>query len=265
MRAQDIHTYLQSLNGGWVGADTVDTFKAGDPAQEITGIAVGWMSYLASLQRAVELGCNLFITHEPTYYNHFDADEKIFRFPVAADKRQYIAENKLVVLRCHDLWDKMPEIGITDTWARLLGFSNPVAGEGYYRVFEVVERTAMEVAEEVARSTRGLGQDAVQLLGPAEVRVKRIALGTGAATPLMHLLETYAPDMVICTDDGFTYWRDGALAIDLGFPVAVVNHLTSEVSGVQMLAQHLRERFPEVPVHYIPQSCMYRLCTGPRK
>ncbi len=46
MKARDLQSYLQSLNGGWVDPQkTVDTFKSGDPGAEVTGIAVGWMSY----------------------------------------------------------------------------------------------------------------------------------------------------------------------------------------------------------------------------
>ena len=75
MKAQDVQNYLQSLAGDWQYSDnTVDTFKAGDPSTEVRGIAVGWMSYIWALQRALDLGCNVFITHEPTYYNHWDND-----------------------------------------------------------------------------------------------------------------------------------------------------------------------------------------------
>ena len=82
MKAQDVQDYLRSLAGEWqYPADTVDTFKAGDPSAEVRGIAVGWMSYTWALQRALELGCNVFITHEPTYYNHWDNDQAIFRLP----------------------------------------------------------------------------------------------------------------------------------------------------------------------------------------
>jgi len=52
--------------------ETVDTFKSGDPSQEISGIACTFMATVEVLQKAAAEGCNLVITHEPTYYNHFD-------------------------------------------------------------------------------------------------------------------------------------------------------------------------------------------------
>jgi putative NIF3 family GTP cyclohydrolase 1 type 2 len=92
--------------------------------------------------------------------------------------------------------------------------------------------------------------------------VSRLALGTGAITPLTRFLDLYGADVVICSDDGFTYWHDGALCLDLGIPAIVVNHTVSELHGVEQLARHLAQQFPEVPVHHIPQSCMFQLVSG---
>ena len=263
MKAQELREYLKSMDSGWVNWEkTVDTFKSGDAEAEIKGIAVGWMGYTWALKRALELNCNVFVTHEPTYYNHWDNDEKIFRYESVRAKRQFIEENGLVILRCHDLWDGVRDIGIPDSWAKQLGFDNPIAGEGYYRVYDVSGSTARAVAERVAVHTQSLGQQAVQLIGPADAPVSRVAIGTGAITPFTHLIDTYGVDLAICSDDGFTYWRDGALSIDMGIPVIVVNHAVSEIYGMQLLAEHLKRRFPDVPVHFIPQSCIFQLISG---
>jgi len=263
MKARELREYLQSMDGGWVNWEqTVDTFKSGDPETEVRGIAVGWISYTWALRKTLELGCNVFITHEPTYYDHLDRDEGVFRYESTRDKRNFVEESGLVVLRCHDLWDQVPGIGIPDSWAQQLGFENSVGGEGYYRVYDVAGRTALDVARQVAARTRELGQDAVQLLGPEDAPVTRAVIGTGAITPFAHFLDAYQADLAICTDDGFCYWRDGALAIDMGIPVIVVNHAVSEVNGLKLLADHLAEKFAELPVHFIPQRCMYRLVEG---
>ena len=79
MKARDVREYLKTMDGGWVNwENTVDTFKSGDPTTEVRGIAVGWMGYTWTLQRALELDCNMFITHEPTYYNHHDTYHKLY-------------------------------------------------------------------------------------------------------------------------------------------------------------------------------------------
>ena len=260
MKAEDVKAYLKTMDGGWVDwENTVDTFKSGDPATEVRGIAVGWMGYTWALQHALDLDCNMFITHEPTYYNHLDTDQDIFRYQSVVAKRKMIEDNKLIILRCHDLWDQVPEIGIPDSWATQLGFEDQVAGEGYFRVYDVSGRTALTVAREVAGKVKEFGQNAVQLIGPEDQRVSRVAIGTGAITPFTNFIDDYHIDLAICTDDGFTYWRDGALSIDMRLPVIVVNHAVSEVYGMKLLADHLAGRFSPLPVHFVPQSCIFQL------
>ncbi len=264
MLAKDLQSYLRSLNGGWMDLDrTVDTFKAGDPEAEVTGIAVSWMSTRFALARAVALGANVFITHEPTYYNHHDDPQSpLFGLQGVRDKRRAVQESGLTIIRCHDLWDQVPGMGIPDAWGAALGLGDAVAGEGYYRVYDVAGRTAGDVAQQVAARTAGYGQEAVQLIGDPGQPVTRVVLGTGAITPLLQYVSDFDPDLAICTDDGFTYWQDGAYALDAGLPVIVVNHATSEEPGMQRLAEHLRQRFPDVPVHFLPRGCLYRLVTS---
>src|SRR5438034_809845 len=48
-------------------AQTVDTFKAGDPDTPVTGIATTFMATYDVLQRAAASGKNLIVTHEPTF------------------------------------------------------------------------------------------------------------------------------------------------------------------------------------------------------
>ena len=260
MNAEDIRKYLKTMDDGWVNwENTVDTFKSGDPKSEVRGIAVGWMGYTWALQKALDLGCNMFITHEPTYYNHYDTDQDVFRYETVVAKRKMIEESGLIILRCHDLWDQVPKIGIPDSWAMQLGFENPVNGEGYFRVYDSPAKTAITVAQEVAEKVKELGQNAVQLIGPDNRLVSRIAIGTGAITPFTRFIDNYQIDLAICTDDGFTYWRDGALSIDMEIPVIVVNHAVSEIHGMKQLSHHLADRFSPLPVHFISQSCIFKL------
>ena len=110
LTAGELNSYLNSLGADWVDMSrTVDTFKSGGPEVEVKGIAVGWMSYTDSLKRALELECNIFITHEPTYYNHRDNDKKIFRFEQVVKKREFIERSKITIIRCHDVWDQYPD------------------------------------------------------------------------------------------------------------------------------------------------------------
>lgn len=262
MIAQDVQDYLQSLACDWIYPEnTVDTFKAGDPVTPLRGMAVAWMSYTWAIERALELDCNVFITHEPTYYNHWDNDDDIFRFRQIRAKRQFIKESGLVIIRCHDLWDQIKDIGIPDSWGRLLQLGQAIDGDAYTRVYEVGPTTAAAIAEHIAGCTAPFGQPGVQLIGRREKIVRRICIGTGAITPYLDCVEKYQVDLAICSDDGIDYWRDGGFAIDMDIPIVVVNHPVSEEIGVMSLAENLSQRFPSIPVHHIRQRCMYELVT----
>lgn len=55
--------------------ETVDTFKAGDPATAVTGVVVTSMATLDVLQRAVTAGANFVISNAPTFYSRADNRE----------------------------------------------------------------------------------------------------------------------------------------------------------------------------------------------
>ena len=85
---------------------------------------------MVHLKAAHAQGCNLFVTHEPTYYVHRDDDPGPYADAHTAAKRAWLAETGMVVYRCHDVWDVMPEHGIRDSWARGLGLVGPTACRG---------------------------------------------------------------------------------------------------------------------------------------
>lgn len=258
--AAEVERYLHALDGGWVDwSHTTDRIVAGDPSRPVTGIAVGWMSYLWALRQAVEHGCNLFVTHEPTFFSGYDDAEAIFRFPGAAAKRAWVEASGLTILRCHDVWDRYPGIGVADSWVDFLGLGPTVARDGYFRLVAVEGLTGRTLARQVAARTARFGQPTVERVGPPDTAISRVVAGTGAITQLPAMLDAFDADAAICTDDGFTYWHAGALAIDLELPVVVVNHAVSELYAMELLAAHLAERFPTVAVRHIPQRCMFEL------
>ncbi len=268
LTAGEVHQHLRSFGVKWINPEqTVDTFKAGGPDMVVKGIAVGWMSYFASLRQAHEMGCNLFVTHEPTYYDHWDKDASVFAFEAVKQKKAFIEETGIAIVRCHDVWDRVPEIGIRDAWASFLGFEkildrriagDRAAGAPFCGVYEIEPQTAETLARHVAGKVTSLGQDQVQLLGPGDKTVRTVAVGTGAITPFREMVLDLRPDIVICSDDGFGYWRDGGLTIDMEYPVIIVNHACTEEIGIAKLAENLKKQFPQVPVHRIKQPCMFR-------
>src|SRR5438045_4389296 len=73
LTAQDVIDRIKKNVGVEWKADTVDTFKAGEPATLVTGVVTTSMPTLAALRFAVKAGANLIITSGPTFYGRADA------------------------------------------------------------------------------------------------------------------------------------------------------------------------------------------------
>lgn len=262
MKAREIDEHMRSV-GTWVDWDhTCDRFIVGDPDTTVSGIAVAWQARTAALRAAADLGCNLFVTHEPVFYRHMDDDESVFSQRDARDKRQLIEDRGIVIFRCHDVWDRMPEIGIVDSWAAHLGLEGRLATDGFHSVYPAPQPTLADLARHVAARTQDLGQDGVEMVGEGGARISRVAVGCGAITRY-DAMANLGADAIIGTDDGMNYWSGGAWALDSGIGLIIVNHCTAEEPGMRNLARYIGQQNPNVRTEFIGQGCMFRTVSRP--
>jgi len=252
--ARDIHEHMMGV-GTWVDwQKTCDGFKYGDPDAEITGIAVGWQSLQSELEAAHSLGCNLFITHEPTFYSHMDDDESLKMTAPARRKAEFLDRTGMVVYRCHDVWDVFPKAGVIDSWGEFLGLGEPCKSDGYYRLYDLPAVPAWELVDRIKQAVNHLGETGVQYMGTRWQMVSRLAIGTGAITDVRQMAEMGA-DVVLATNDGMSTWRDGSWALDQGIPLIIVDHRTSEIPGIRNLAKYVESQFPQIPSRYVGPDC----------
>jgi putative NIF3 family GTP cyclohydrolase 1 type 2 len=230
---------------------TVDRVIAGDPRKAIRTVAVGWMSALDNLKAAHELGCDLFITHEPTFWEHTGETYWRTREP-GLTKQRFLDDTGMVVLRIHDCWDKWPEIGIRPSWAEALGLTELVAEDstGFRGIYEIEPQILREFARYIAEKVKPVGQDSVQVMGSPDMIVSRPALGVGCIVPDMEMIGKGSDCLVLCFDSG-SYWAQRERLYECGVGVITVEHGTTEVYGMQNLAKYLQETFPELVVHYL--------------
>ena len=80
----------------------------GDSSQELTGIVITFLATSDVIKQAAELGANLIITHEPTFYNHPDETDWLRNHPVYEAKRRLIEESHVVIWRFHDYLHSIP-------------------------------------------------------------------------------------------------------------------------------------------------------------
>jgi putative NIF3 family GTP cyclohydrolase 1 type 2 len=254
LKIREIHEFFKNLAYWNNWSQTCDGFLWGDPDRELEGIAVCWSSMRHQLEIAIEKCCNLYITHEPlySYVRHGQ-----YAHPAEERKAALLRRSRIVVYRCHDVLDMMPEIGIPESWARFLGFDGPPAAtRNYYRAYDLPDgSTARQVASGILARVREIGQDVIHMLGPQDKSVSRIVVGTGAITDFRVMAQM--GDLLLLTDDGTRLWESAQWSADTQTPLLVVNHATAEEPGVKALAGYLGENL-DVPVHFIPQGCLYK-------
>lgn len=254
MKASAIRRHMMEV-GHWVDwGKTCDQFLHGDPEVEVKSIAVCWCCSLPRLQEAAKRDCNLFVTHEPLY-SYLEPQEHAH--PAEGAKSQFLRESAMTILRCHDTWDVMPEVGIVDSWSHFLGYTDaPAATAKYYNAHDLPGgTTAAEVAQATLGRVRALGQQSVHFIGDACRPVSRIAVGTGAITNF-RLMAALGADIMILTDDGTRLWESAHWSHDTGIPLIVVNHATAEEPGMMNMAKYFSNQFG-MNVEHIPQGCLY--------
>ncbi|MCZ6631999.1 MAG: Nif3-like dinuclear metal center hexameric protein [bacterium] len=260
MKAIEINQHLNAQFSE-LKPGTVDRVIYGDPDREVEGIAVAWMPYRWALERARELGANVLVTHEPTFYSHRDLEGDMADEPASKDKQAFIDDLDITVIRCHDVWDALPEIGIPFAWGNFLELGEPVGGERYYNVYEVDPQPARDFARHVAGRTTELGQPTVEFYGDPDREIRTVGLGTGCISSPFKLYELGA-DLAISVDDIVRAWVAGEWCQDEGRPLLVVNHCVTEEPGMVTLAQYLEAVYPDIPISHIPQQCTYQSITA---
>ena len=234
-------------------AKTVDTVKAGDPDRPVKTVAVGWMSTIYDLEKAVELGCDLFITHEPTFWEHWAAESKNRAARGGIEKTRLLEKSGLVVLRCHDAWDRWPKIGIRDGWAATLGLTDLVAlsDDKWCAMYAIPKTPLRQFAETVAARVRPLGQDSISVMGDPGMMISRPSIGVGCYTPNMDMIEKGSDCLIGPYDGNWYYWETRERFVECGAAVISVEHGTSENIGMRNCADYVRKTWPELKIHYL--------------
>lgn len=252
--AREVVASIQQHIGIPWNAETVDTFKAGNPDTPVTGIAVTMMATLDVLQRAAAQHLNLIITHEPTFYSHLDVPEEMPESdPVWAEKRAFIEKNGLVVWRFHDHWHRRNPDGIEAGMIHALGWENFQSKENPY-LFTLPETTIKDLANNVAKL---LNSPVVRVVGNPNLKVTHAALSPGFAG---FVRETHALEMdnvqVLLVGET-REWETVEYAADAvteGRPKALIilGHIPSEQAGMDECTTWLKTFLPNLKITFVP-------------
>jgi putative NIF3 family GTP cyclohydrolase 1 type 2 len=234
---------------------TVDTFKAGNPDVPITGIATTIMATYDVLQRAGKAGRNLVITHEPTFFGHFDRTEELEREGdrVLAAKQALIKKYNLVVWRFHDHWHMRRPDGIVAGMTRALGWENH-KNPSDDRIFAIPPTTLAGLASQLKKR---LGVKTMRMVGDPKMKVTKVGLapGAGGFAAQRKLLQREDVEVLIygeAPEWETALYGDDASAAGLNKALIILGHIPSEQAGMEECARWLQGFVSEVPIQFIP-------------
>ena len=238
---------------------TVDTFKAGNPAEAVTGIAVCMFADMKVLKQAADSKCNLIITHEPIFYNHLDETKNLQNDPVFQAKMKFISEHKLIIWRFHDHIHKTDPDGIYVGMVEKLGWENNKADNSLIRFkFEPTK-----LSKFVSQLKAKFPGNAFRVVGNPDMMVTNVALALGAPGSTTHikLLEGKATDLLITGEapewETYQYVHDAQYQ-GLNKSVIFLGHNNSEEGGMNYCARWLKKFIPQsIPVQYIQSESSY--------
>jgi putative NIF3 family GTP cyclohydrolase 1 type 2 len=252
--AREIAKSIQDHVGiPWM-AQTVDTFKAGDPDTPVTGIAVTMMATLDVLQRAAANHQNLIITHEPTFFSHKDTPEGMDQSDaVWTEKRAFIDQHHLVIWRFHDHWHRMHPDGILAGMVHALGWEKYQHADDP-KVFTIPETTLAKLASDTVKR---LDAPTMRVVGNPDMKVTKVAMTPGFAGFVRetHALEQDNVEVLLAGET--REWETVEYAADAVTEgkrkaLIVIGHIPSEQAGMEECTRWLKTFISNVPIEFVP-------------
>jgi putative NIF3 family GTP cyclohydrolase 1 type 2 len=232
--------------------ETVDTFKAGNPDTAVTGIACTFMATVEVLKKAAEMGCNMVITHEPTYYNHLDDRDLLEGDSVYAAKQAIIEENNMVIFRFHDHWHRTTPDGIYTGMIEKLQWSTYLV-EGERNIFDFPGYTLRDVTDHL-KQLFPLAN--IRVIGDPRLKIDYAAFSAGAPGSANHIRLLQRPEINLLVIGEAPEWESIAYVRDAsqtGLPksMIILGHAVSEEAGMEYCARWMQSFIDEVPVMFV--------------
>ena len=255
MKAIDIMNEIFSWAPGEYNP-TCDTLKVGSPETEVTRVAVCCFATVPIIRAAAEWGAQLLITHEPTYYDHWDREPTN---PVGIAKKQFIESTGITLYRYHDHPHMAPEDLICEGEIKALGLAGRKLCQSGFGCTHYMLDEPITPRELAAHIEKKFDIAHVRICGTTDKPCSRLVLAWG--TPGSVAEELAGEGEIILTGEACE-WSLGEYARDadaLGFKKAllILGHCGSERDGMKYIAGLMQEKFPQLEVKYFKSEEVY--------
>jgi putative NIF3 family GTP cyclohydrolase 1 type 2 len=259
MQVKQVIETILTLNGNRKIEPTCDLLIEGSWDYHVTGIVTTFMATVDVIRRAAKMGCNLIITHEPTYFTGADHLEWLKEDPVYHHKKALIDENKITIWRFHDHMHMGNEDLIYAGLLQTLGWQEYLDKKLPQPHCYTIPETTVSALVDFFKKT--LGMDVIQVVGNPEMKCRRVgilvgggSLGLGKEEMPAKLMYDEQLEVIVCGE--ITEWTLSAYVRDaaaMGFDKAliIVGHERSEEPGMKALAERLQPLVGKIPVRFI--------------
>jgi hypothetical protein len=247
--------------------DTVDTFKAGDPATAVRGIAVASMATMDALKKSVAAGANFVITAEPTFFGKADTPnpppargrgrgrggppEDAPPDQVLTAKKDFIEKNGLVVWRFSDHWRLRKPDPLIQGLSEAMGWTKyQTSGDPSHFVLPAIKLDDLAGAVKSKLGIRG----GMRVVGDPATELRTIGLLPGT-TPLAAALRML-PNVDAILAGEVREWETVEYAQDtvpagMRKGLILTGRVMSEEPGMKLCAAWLKTLVPETKVEWI--------------
>jgi putative NIF3 family GTP cyclohydrolase 1 type 2 len=259
VKVREVVEAVLNLNGGRKFEKTYDQLIEGNWDYHVTGVVTTFMATVDMIRRAIDVGCNLIITHEPTYFTGVDRPDWLKDDAVFHRKKALIDHNKISIWRYHDHMHggnaDLIYTGLLETlgWKEYLEKKIPQP-----HCYSIPPTTVSALVEFFKKT---LGMLVIQIVGDPDMTCSRVgilvgggSLGLGQEEMPAKLMNDEKLDVIVCgeiTEWTLTAYVRDAAALGFNKALIIVGHERSEEPGMKVLSKLLRPLLKGIPVRFI--------------
>ncbi|ASU36609.1 Nif3-like dinuclear metal center hexameric protein [Mucilaginibacter xinganensis] len=245
---QIMDLFINQVPGGAI-TGTVDTLKSGNRDIKVTGVVTAMFATIDVIRKAIALGANFIIAHEPTFYNHADdtvwlANDEVYHY-----KADLLKQHNIAVWRNHDYIHSVVPDGV------IQGVLDQLQWEKYadQKIPEIITLPATSLANLVGYVKEKLGIEKVRYIGDPAQSCARVLFMPGAAGGRQQILGIgqVKPDVLICGEisewETAEYVRDARAKGDK-IALVVLGHIASEDAGSEFMLSWIKKNIPSLKV-----------------
>ncbi len=251
---QIMDLFIKEVPGGALSS-TVDTLKAGSPDTQVTGIVTTMFATIDVIRKAIKLGANFIIAHEPTFYNHTDDTSWMQNDDVYQYKADLLKQHNIAVWRNHDYIHRMKPDGVTKGVLDQLEWQQ-YADQDVPNILTMPSTTLRELVTHVKTK---LHTGTLRYIGDMEETVRRVLFMPGAAGGQRQIeaIGKVKPNVVFCGEiqewETAEYVRDARAKGD-NLSLIILGHIASEEPGSEFMLNWLKEKAPGIKATHVPSG-----------